>query len=294
METNPHSTSSGGFIYLQARLANLFFWLGPAWAATCGVVASNSSGWGGDDWLLLALLILLVDGGWGTLWAALGGTNWARPLRRWRNWRFGDPVATPPYTLPNSPGDRASRWLGQLRAWWRDILWPACGPAISAIAGAVPVTIVLAVLLGTEVVLLSLVAVVVMQLGVAWEGGRGSVAPGWDAAIAVMLPWLAGHAAFGALTLRSAGLALVFGLAWGAARRSGSRGGRALGIAAQCLAALILVALRHPLAAACLVLLSVPQWALLPWMQRGQAVSWYVRHTRPWLMAAMLVAAWAV
>ena len=117
METNPHSTSSGGFIYLQARLANLFFWLGPAWAATCGVVASNSSGWGGDDWLLLALLILLVDGGWGTLWAALGGTNWAKPLRRWRNWRFGEPVSTPPYTLPDSPGDRASRWLGQLRAW---------------------------------------------------------------------------------------------------------------------------------------------------------------------------------
>jgi hypothetical protein len=29
-------------------------------------------------------------------------------------------------------------------------------------------------------------------------------------------------------------------------------------------------------------------------MQRGQPASWYVRHTRPWLMGAMLVAAWAL
>ena len=298
METNPHSTSSrpasGGLIRLQGRLTNPIAWLGPAWAVVCGVVASDGSAWRGEDWLLLALLILLVDGGWATLWAALGGADWARPLRRWRNWRFGDPVATPPYTLPGSPGDRASRWLGQLRTWWRDVLWPACGPAVSAIVIALPVTALLAALLGSELLLLSLAAVVVMQLGVSWEGGRGTVAPGWDAAIAVTLPWLAGHIAFGSLTLRSAGLALLFGLAWGAAWRAGSRSGRTVGIAALCLAGALLVVLHQPLAAACLVLLFLPQWALLPWLQRGQTALWYVRHTRLWLMAAMLVAAWAL
>jgi hypothetical protein len=149
-------------------------------------------------------------------------------------------------------------------------------------------------LLGVELVLLSVAALAVMQLGLAWEGGRGTVAPGWDAVVAVSLPWLAGHVVSGPLSVRSAGLALAFTLAWGAAWRADSAWGRILGTGAQFLAATLLVALHYPLAAACQVLLLVPQLALLPWMRRGQPASWYVRHTRPWLMAAMLVAAWAL
>jgi len=131
-------------------------------------------------------------------------------------------------------------------------------------------------------------------LGLAWEGGRGTVAPQWDAVIAVALPWLAGHFAFGSLTLRSAGLALAFALAWGAAWRANSPWERTLGIGAQFLAVALLVVLHNPLAAGCLLLLLAPQLALLSWLRRGQPTSWYVRHTRPWLMAAMLVAAWAL
>ena len=48
------------------------------------------------------------------------------------------------------------------------------------------------------------------------------------------------------------------------------------------------------LAAGCLALLSVPQLALISWTKHGQPARWYVRHTRPWLMAAMLVTAWAL
>jgi len=298
MEENPHSTlsrpASGGLIRLQAHLTDLMAWLGPGWTTLCGVVASGGFGWEGEGFLRLALLLLLVDGAWGTLWAALGSTNWATPLRRWRNWRYGDLTRRLPYTLPGSPGDRASRWLGQLHVWWRDVLWPACGPAVSAIVVALPVTAVLGALLGQKLLLLSAAAFAVMQLGVAWEGGRGKVAPGWDGAVAVTLPWLAGHVAFGPLTLSSAGLALAFALAWGAAWRSGSRWGRALGIGAQLLAVALLVALYRPLAAGLLLLLLAPQLALLPWLRRGLPASWPVRHTRPWLMAAMLVAAWAL
>ena len=281
-------------IRLQAHLIDPITWLCPAWASLCGVVVSGGFGWQGEDGLRLALLILLVDGGWGTLWAALGNTDWATPLRRWRNWRFGEPIPTPPYTLPDSPGDRASRWLGQLRTWWRDVLWVACGPALAATCIALPVTAVLAALLGPKLILLSLAALAVMQLGLVWEGGRGSVAPGWNALVVVALPWLAGQAAFGSLTLHSTGLALAFALAWGAAWRADSAWRRALGVVAQLLAAALLVALRLPLAAGGLVLLLTPQLALFPWLQRGQSASWYVQHTRPWLMAAMLVAAWAL
>jgi len=298
MEGNPDSTSSrpasGGLIRLQAHLTNPVTWLGPAWATLCGVVASGGFGWQGQDWLRLALLIMLVDGGWGTLWAALGTTNWATPLRRWHNWRFSEPAATFPYTLPGSPGARVSRWLGQLRTWWRDIFWPTCGPALSAIVVALPVTVTLGALLGMELVLLSTAALAMMQLGLAWEGGQGSIAPKWDAIISVTLSWLAGHVASGPLTLHSAGLALAFALAWGAAWRANSPWERALGVGAQFLAAALIIALHRPLEAVCLALLLVPQLALLPWLQRGQPASWYVRHTRPWLMAAMLVAAWAL
>jgi len=298
MKESPHSTpsrpASGGLIRFQGRLTDLITWLGPAWASLCGVAASGGFGWHGEDWLRLALLILLVDGGWGTLWAAMGSTNWATPLRRWRNWRSGDPVTSLPYTFPGSPGDQASRWLGQLRAWWREALWPTCGPALSAMAVALPVTAVLGTLLGPELLLLSAAAFAIMQLGLAWEGGQGSIAPGWDAVVAVALPWLAGHAAFGESTLRSAGLALAFALAWGAAWRANPPWKRTLGIGAQLLAAVLLVALHRPLAAGVLLLLLAPQLVLLPWLRRGQPVSWYVRHTRPWLMAAMLIAAWAL
>jgi hypothetical protein len=298
MERNPHSVSSrpapGGLIHLQVRLTNLITWLGPAWATLCGVVASGNFGWRGQDWSRLALLVLLVDGGWGTLWVALGGTDWATPLRRWRNWRFGQPLATPPYTLPGSPGDQASHWLGQLRAWWRDIFWPTCGPALSATAVALPVVAVLGALLGTELVLLSAAALAVMQLGLAWEGGRGSIAPGWNAAITITLPWLAGHAAFGSLTLRSAGPALAFALAWRSAWRADLLWERILGIGTQLLVVALLVVSHRALAAGLLLLLLVPQLALFPWLRRGQPASWYVRYTRPWLMAAMLVAAWTL
>jgi hypothetical protein len=298
MEANPQSTShrphSSGLIRLRARSTHVVTWLGPAWAALCGVLASDSFDSQGPEWLQLALLILLVDGGWSTLWATLGGTDWATPLRQWRQWRSGEPLAIPPYTLAGSPGDSASRWLGQLRTWWRDIFWPACGPALLATAVALSVTGVLGALLGTESILLSAATLAVVQLGTAWEGGRGFIAPGWDALIAVTLPWMAGHVVFGSLTLPSAGLALAFALPWGAAWRADLAWERALGTVTQLLAAALLIALHHPLAASTLLLLMVPQLAMFPWLRRGHPPSQYVQYARPWLMAAMLVAAWAL
>ena len=298
MEAGTHSTasrpSSGGVIRLRARLTDLTTWLGPAWASVCGVVASNDVGWQGEDWLRLALLILLVDGGWGTVWAALGSTDWATPLRRWRKWRSGEPGASLPYTQPGSPGDRWSRRLGQFRSWWRDILWPGCGPAISAIAIAVPITALLGGLLGPELLLLSLAALAVMQLGLAWVGGRGTVTPGWDAVVAVLLPWLAGHIAFGSPTVSSATLALSFAVAYGAAWRTKSRGGRLLLVGAHLLAAALLIALYRPLEGGATLLLLIPQMELLPWVRTSETSGWFRRYTRPWLIAAMLIAAWAL
>jgi hypothetical protein len=299
MEHDLHSvtsqTVSGSVTRLQTRLTEPVNWLGPAWAALCGALASGSSDWQGEGWLKLAVLVLLVDVGWGGLWAALGSSDWAATLVRWREWRAGDPVAAIPYTLPGSPGDRISRWAGQLRAWWREVFWVECGVAFSAVLVALLVTLVLATLLGADVLLLSLAALALMQLGLVWEGGRGVISPTWDAFIGVALPWMAGHMLFsGSLPLLSGTVAFAFALAWGMTWRADGRGECALGFGAQLLLFLLLVALRRPLAAGGLVFLFVPQLALRQWLGRGLPVSWYVRHTRPWLMLAMLVAAWAL
>jgi len=298
MERKPHSvrshSTSGGLIRLQARLADLATWTAPAWAALCGTIASGGFGKQEQDWLRLALLILLVDGGWGTLWSALGSTNWAAALHQWRTWEFGERTPKPPYTLPDSPGDRVISWSGLFRAWWRHLFWLDCGPALTTILIAIPISVVLSLLIKPDLVLLSAAAFAVMQLGLVWTGGSGKASPGWNAIITVVFPWLAGHTAFGLLTPGSSALAVVLTLAWGAAWHVESPRGRIIAGCAQLLAAALLLPLHQPLAACCLVLLSVPQLALLPWIERGQPAGWYVRYTRPWLMGAMLVAAWAL
>jgi hypothetical protein len=156
------------------------------------------------------------------------------------------------------------------------------------------VTLLLATLLGSELLLISLAALTVIEMGLIWAGGRGTVAPVWNALVTVMLPWLAGHIAFGPLSPISAGLALALALAWAGILRIESVWGRAMHVGGQLLAAALLVVVRHPLAAGCSVLLLAPQVAMLPWVLRNQSSSWHTRHGRLWLMAAMLVAAIAL
>jgi hypothetical protein len=55
-----------------------------------------------------------------------------------------------------------------------------------------------------------------------------------------------------------------------------------------------LIALHRPLAAGALFLLLFPQLMLLPWTQSSHPAAWYVRYTRPWLMAATALAAFAL
>jgi hypothetical protein len=292
--SEPSPPPSGGVVRLQARVTDLTTWLGPTWATFCGIVASGGFSWQGRDWVRVALLILLVEGGWGTLWAALGGSDWATPLRSWRQWDKNSAIATLPYTLPGAPGAHLNQLLGRLQAWWREVLWPTYGSNILAAVAALPVTALLGALLGPKLILLSVAALAIMQLGVVWEGGRGVIPPGWDAVITIALPWLAGHLTFGPATLRSAAFALLFAVAWGKAWHVASREGRMLAISSQFLAIASLVALHRPVAAGTLFLLLVPQLTLLPWTRSSHPATWYVRYARPWLMAAMAVAALAL
>ncbi|MFW6115977.1 MAG: hypothetical protein ACOC7Y_02825, partial [Chloroflexota bacterium] len=183
---------------------------------------------------------------------------------------------------------------GRLRAWSSEVLWPRCGPALLTILAALPVTALLAALLGVDLLLLSAAALAVMQLGALSKRDGTPVPPGWDAIVAVALPWLAGHVAFAPPTLRSAGLAALFALAWGQAWSVSSRSGRVLTIGTELVAVVAFIALRRPFAAGALLLILVPQLGLLPWTDPRRHPDWYVRHARPWMMAAMMIAALAV
>jgi hypothetical protein len=65
-------------------------------------------------------------------------------------------------------------------------------------------------------------------------------------------------------------------------------------MSSQLLSMVSLVALHRPLAAGAIFLLLIPQLALLPWTRTAHRAAWYVRYTRPWLMAAMAIAAFAL
>jgi hypothetical protein len=125
------------------------------------------------------------------------------------------------------------------------------------------------------------------------QQGKGSLAG--QALVRIGLSWLAGHLAFGPMSGPSLALALCFTLAaWGAWRVAADRvglwllnGGQAVGLA-------LLAAVKQPLVVGGLGLLLFGQVALqLPLPGRGDPGS-LVRRTWPWLMAAMMVAAFAI
>jgi len=233
----------------------------------------------------LMLTLLLVDAGWGTLWAALATTDWATPLRRWRDWPVGSITTTFPYAQPGSPGSRLAQWLYQLWSWGKNVLVPAAGPALGAAVTALSLSLVLAAALGSDMLILTVGGLALMQLALLQGRGGGQDGAGWDGVLKLGLPWLAGHLAFAPLTLPSTGLAAAFSVA--AAGSAGGARGRALWAVGQLAAAALLLPLRRELAVPLLVLLLVPQ--ILLSTQAGDH-----RRSWPWLAAGMLLTAWVL
>ncbi|MCX7683141.1 MAG: hypothetical protein N2508_14440 [Anaerolineae bacterium] len=273
------------------RLTSFRHWAEPSWAALCGVLASGRivHNWESGDWLKLTLLLILVNAGWGTLWAVLSGTDWKASLALWRHWESNASLPLPPYAHPESPAARASRLLGQLLQWWREAVWPSHGLAIIALLTALVLSMVLSLLLGPDAIFLNLAALALMELSM-----TGTSAHQWDSLITTALPWIIGHAIFSPPPPpHSVGLALAFAITRAATLRLRSGTSMLTSSVAQLLSATILIVLRHPLAAGVLLLLTMPQ--LLPWPRTApRETEAYARYAWPWLTAAMGVAAWAV
>jgi hypothetical protein len=287
---------SGGFFRLRIHPGGALAWAIPAWATLCGAIASGGLALTLSDGVRLLLVLLMVDAGWGALWGALATTDWATPLYRWREWHVGTNPRLPPYVRPGSPGERLARWLSRLWAWGQAVLIPAAGPGLGAAIAGLALSLILAGALGPDLLALTIGGVALMQLALVMRRGRTQPGPGWDGALRLGLPWLAGHLAFAPSTLPSTALAAAFSVAIVGAGCASRARGRALWAAGQLAAAVFLLPLHRPLAIPFLTLLLIPQ-LLIPQVsssiRSGNSHQW-ARRAWPWLAAGMLVAAWAL
>ena len=284
----------GHWIGLRGRLTRSYWgWMGIV-AVLCGALASNHLEWDGEHLLGLGLVLVLVELGWGSLWDLAVGTDWFRPLAEdWPPSRFASLPALP-YTQPRSPGGRIARGLGRLAAWWREAFWPLHGPALLGLLAAVILTAVLALLLPARLRPLHATLVALIGLGMV-QRRRGRQPLAGMAVTQVGLGWLAGYAVLAEVEPVPVILALVYSLAaWGGLRIvAGASRGLWLLNGGQVLGAVVLVAVKQPLAAGIAGLFLFGQVAMQPALRHGDRGPQAVlgRRLWPWLMAAMLVAA---
>jgi len=188
--------------------------------------------------------------------------------------------------------------LGRLAQWWRDAFWPAAGPALLGLLGAVVLTGVLAYFLPARLRPLYAGLVALIGLGVVLRRrNKEPLAPA--ALVRVGFCWLAGYATFAEPGTASVLLALAFSVAaWGNLRVAAGLGrGLWLLNTGQVIAVAALLVLKQPVAAGIAGLLLFGQVAMQPALRSGRdkAVTLAVsRRTWPWLLAVMLVVALTV
>jgi hypothetical protein len=245
--------------------------------------------------LTLALVLLLAELAWGSLWDLAAGTDWFRPLAE--SWPPARPAGWRglPYTRPRSPGGRLVRSLNRLAGWWRESFWPAAGAALLGAIAAAALAVVLALLLPDRLRPLYAALVALLGLGLVRQR-RGKDSAAAQAVVQVGLSWLAGHLAFAEMSVASLALALTFAAAaLGLLKvNAGQHAGLWLANGGQAASVLWLAAFEQPLAAGAVGLLLFGQIALQPALRTGVEPGRIVRRALPWMMVAMLVAAVAI
>jgi hypothetical protein len=254
-----------------------------------------ASGWltlTGQNLLFLLVALFLADALWGTLWHLITETGWfvSSP---WPSQAQEASLTVLPYTAPGSPSHR----LGRRLAWWRTVFWPRLGSVLLGLAVVLPLTLILAIILGQRVIILTVAALAIMVL--AFLRARRHSAPPLSlrAILEMGFAWLVGHTAFAPLTLWSFLLATCYTVAYHncltLAQGSGKHSLTLLRVSQAAVIAL-LIFLRQPVIAGVAGLLLLPPMLLQPFLGRGGVELWYLQRTRPFLMAGMLLAALAV
>ncbi len=285
---------------LGAWWAKPRIWLGPAWAVLCGSLASGRLGFNGRTVLVLLLSLFLGDPLLGTVWreasiivSPSNPTSLIEPSKA--------RLSPPPYTLPGSLADRLVRWAEERLSWWSSV-WPRFEAPLAGIAFALPLTTVLAILLGRSVVMLIAVALIL----VAWESLRlhGGREPSLllRACYTGGVAWLVGYLAFRPLIPQVAtqrhGEAFLWALIYTGLlyalqsidEGERDRGFRVLNVA-QIFGVTVLFLTQEPILAGVAALLLLPQMLLQPVLKRRD---FYLRRTQFFALTGMMVGALAV
>lgn len=273
----------------------------PAWPTLYGwgvlpVAAVLGGAWAfaapleGDVWIAVLTALVLALAGWLPFWRAVTRTPWAEPFALWRTWQQESPLPLWPYLQPGTPGATLHRALQQARAWWDDVGRTALAAPLWMAALALGVSVLAALILGRNALLLTLAMAAWTEIAVLWHAGRGDVGAAWAAGALVGLPWLLGAslgaAPDNAATLQPAlsALALTLLIAFYAHPAPSAMLG-------PLLAGGFLVWQGQFLAAGVLLLLALPGLLLLLYRPETPA---YRRAIAPWLLAMILLMAWVL
>jgi hypothetical protein len=270
------------------------FWTFVAgWSVFCGALASNQPHWHAETLLSLAIALLFVALAWSLLWNLATENDWTNLLRGSRS-RPAAALPSLPYARPHALAGRIGKALGRVIGWWREVFWPAFGPVAVLCLLAVVLVAVLSLLLPRPVRWLNVALAGVVTLGLSQR--HRERAP-WVAQslLYVGLSWLVGHLALAGFQWHAVAFALLFSLvAWGMLREEQGRAGWMwLLDGGQVIVSALLLALKQPLAAGGILLLVLGQILLHMTLRFGADRGRVTRWTWPWLLAAMLVAAWA-
>lgn len=286
----------GPLMRLRVRIARPLTWLGPAWAALCGAVASGRLTLSGQNLLVLIVTLFLADALWGTLWHLIAERSWFVSSNRPSQTHEARLIALP-YTIAGSPSYRIFSGLSRILIWWRTVFWPRLGPTLLDLVVVLLLTLILAIILGRPVLILSAAALAIILLAFLCGHRHGAPPLSLRAILEMGLAWLVGHTAFAPLTWLSFLLAAFYTLAYYSSFQLVTTRGRhwvVLLLLSQAAAIGLLIFLRQPVVAGAIGLLLLPQMLLQPFLDQGAVGLWYLRRIIPFLMAGMLLAALAV
>jgi hypothetical protein len=241
----------------------------------------------------LLIALFLADALWGTLWHLIAETDWFASSNSSPQ-ALEDGLTALPYTAPGSPSHRVFSRLGWRLAWWQAVFWPWLGSALLGLVVVLPLTLILAIILGQRAIILTAAALAIMVLALLRARRHSALPLSLRAILEMGLAWLAGHTAFEPLTLWSFVLAILYTVAYHSCLKLATNSGRHALIPlklSQATVIAVLIFLRQPVVAGVVGLLLLPQMLLQPFLGQGQVELWYLRRTTPFLMAGMLLAA---
>jgi hypothetical protein len=278
----------GRLIALDLRPMRPLTFLGPAWAAFCGAVASGGLIFKSQWLLVLILSLLLCDvllGAWRALWLH---ADWRTALRRnaasTQSWLyFSDETPSPFFA-------RLSRQAARRIAYARHVIWPLIDSDIIGMLIAGILALSIAVVLGQLPFALTAAAMIfgLVEGEVGTERGAGL-----RALVELAFPWLIAQSAFGSFSWLALVFVLLFTLVYRALLAlAEERRGRwsVWNNLAQLGVVLLLISSNAPVGAgiAALGLLAQVLWQARYRLDRdGQA---YAQRVQSYILVAMLVA----